>query len=86
MPVHSPMSRGKKIILSLNDKMKILDLLKQKPKLGCRSLAERFKEGLRIWNFQGYQRNSMWNFHGSQRNSVWNFQGLIKKMKWNFQG
>ena len=27
---------------------------------------------LRIWNFQGYQRNSMWNF-----------QGLIK---WNFQG
>ena len=24
--------------------MKILDLLKQKPKLGCRPLAERFKE------------------------------------------
>ena len=31
--------------------------------------------GLRIWNFQGYRRNSMWDL----------LQGLIKT-KWNFQG
>ena len=48
MPVHSPVSRGKKIILSQNDKVKIHDLLKQKPKLGCRPLAERFKETYNI--------------------------------------
>ena len=38
------LSRGKKITLSLTDKVKFLDLHKQKPKLGCRPLAELFKE------------------------------------------
>ena len=33
----------KKITLSLTDKVKLLDLYKQKPKLGCRPLAELFK-------------------------------------------
>ena len=41
-PVHSRMSRSKKNTVSLTDKLKLLDL--QKPKLGCRSLAELFKE------------------------------------------
>ena len=43
-PVHSRVSRGKKIALSLTDKVKLLDLYKQKPKLGCRLLVELFKE------------------------------------------
>ena len=43
-PVHSRVSRRKKIKLSLTDKVKLLDLHKQKPKLGCRPLAELFKD------------------------------------------
>ena len=46
-PVHSRVSRGKKITLSLTDKVKLLDLHKQKPKLGCHPLAKLFK------NFKG---------------------------------
>ena len=34
--------------------------------------------GLRIWNFQGYQRNSMWNFQGLIKNEV-EFQRVTKK-------
>ena len=33
--------------------------------------------GLRIWNFQGYQRNSMWNFQGLIKNEV-EFPRVIK--------
>ena len=47
-PVHSLVSRGKKITLSLTDKVKLLDLSKQKPNLGCRPLAELFKETYNI--------------------------------------
>ena len=47
-PVHSRVSCGKKITLSLTDKVKLLDLHKQKPKLGCRSLAEPSKETYNI--------------------------------------
>ena len=47
-PVHSRVSHGKKIMLSLTDKAKLLDLHKQKPKLGCRPLAELFKETYNI--------------------------------------
>ena len=43
-PVHSRVCRGKKITLFLTDKVKLLNLHKQKPKLGCRPLAELFKE------------------------------------------
>ena len=43
-PVHSHVSRGKKITLSLTDKMKLLDLNKQKPKLGYLALTELFKK------------------------------------------
>ena len=33
--------------------------------------------GLRIWNFQRYQRNSMWNFQGLIKNEV-EFPRVIK--------
>ena len=34
--------------------------------------------GLRIWNFQWYQRNSMWNFQGLIKNKV-EFPRVTKK-------
>ena len=34
--------------------------------------------GLRIWNFQGYQRNSMWNFQELIKNKV-EFPRVTKK-------
>ena len=40
--------------------------------------------GLRIWNFQGYQRNSMCNFGGLIKIEV-EFPRVTKKM-WNFHG
>ena len=43
-PVYTSVSRGKKITFSLTNKVKILDLRKQKPKFGCRPLPELFKE------------------------------------------
>ena len=43
-PVNLRVSRDKNIKLSLTEKVKLLDLHKQKPKLGCRPLAEHFKE------------------------------------------
>ena len=39
--------------------------------------------GLRIWNFQGYQRNSMWNFQGWKM--MWNFQGVTIPRKNNVE-
>ena len=48
VPVHSRVSRGKKIKLFLTDTVKLLDLHKQKPKLCCRSLAELFNETYNI--------------------------------------
>ena len=33
--------------------------------------------GLRIWNFQGYQRNSMWNFHGWPIKNYVQFPGVL---------
>ena len=47
-PVHSRVSCGKNIMFSLTDKVKLLDLHKQKPKLGCRPLAELFKQTCKI--------------------------------------
>ena len=47
-PVHSHVSRGKNITLFLTDKVKLLDLYKYKPKLGCRPLAEFLKETYKI--------------------------------------
>ena len=54
--------------------------------------------GVRIWNLQGYQRNSMWNFQrltkneveflpkGDQEKTMQNFQGRgLGFWSWNFQ-
>ena len=43
------------------------------------------REGLRIWNFQGYQRNSMWNFQGLIKNEV-EFPRVTKKNNVEFPG
>ena len=43
-PVRSRVIYGKKITHFLTDKVKLRDLHKQKPKLGCRLLAELFKK------------------------------------------
>ena len=48
VPVHKSDSRVKKITLSLTDKVNLLNLHKQKPKLVCRQLAEIFKETYNI--------------------------------------
>ena len=47
-PVQSRVSRGKNITISLTDKMRLLDLHKQKLRFGCRPLAELFKETYNI--------------------------------------
>ena len=44
------------------------------------------KGGLRIWNFQGYQRNSMWNFQGLIKNKMEFPKGDQEKIMWKFQG
>ena len=41
---------------------------------------------LRIWNLQGYQRNSMWDFLGLTKNEVEFPKGDHEKIMWNFQG
>ena len=43
-PVHSRVSRSKKIMLSLTGKVKLLDLHKKTPKFRCRHIAQIFKE------------------------------------------
>ena len=35
--------------------------------------------GFRIWNFQGYQRNSMWNFQGVIKKKEMEFPRVTKK-------
>ena len=47
-PVHSRVSRGKKITLSLTEKMKLLDLQKEKAKFRCLPLAVLFNETYNI--------------------------------------
>ena len=42
-------------------------------------------KGLRIWNFQGYQRNSMWSFQGLIKNEVGQFI-WSNTILWNIQG
>ena len=53
---------------------------------GYWAIPERIQTGgLRTWNFQGYQRNSMWNFQGLTKNEL-EFPRVTKKIMWNFQG
>ena len=55
-PVHSRESRVKKITISLTDKLKLLKLHKQKPKLVCRPLDELLKRlAVSKWVNQKYE-------------------------------
>ena len=79
-PVHSRVSRGKKMTLSLNEKVKLLDLHKQKPKLGCRPLAELFKETYNI-KIGKLQIAEIIKNEGNIRRKYEHFEGDMKRKK-----
>ena len=79
-PVHSRVSRGKKITLSLTDKVKLLDLHKQKPKLGCHPLGELFKETSNIEIGKSQIANILKN-ESNIRREYENFEGDAKRKK-----
>ena len=74
------MSSGKKITLSLNDKVKLLDLHIQKPKLGCRTLAELFKETYNIEIGKSQIAKIIKNENNIRREYE-NFEGDTKRKK-----
>ena len=78
--MHSRVSRGKKITLSLTDKVNLLDLHKQKPKLGCRPLAERFKETYNIEIGKSQIAKIIKN-ESNIRREYENFEGDMKKKR-----
>ena len=77
-PVHLRVSRGKKITLSLTDKVMLLDLHKKKPKLGCRPLAELFKEAYNIEIVKSQIAKTIKNKSNIQREYE-NFEGDMKR-------
>ena len=79
-PVHSRVSRGKKITFSLTDKVKLLDLYKQKPNLGCHQLAEVFKETYNIEIGKSKIAKIIKNESNIQRKYE-NFEGDMKRKK-----
>ena len=78
-PVHSRVSRGKKIMLSLTEKMKLLDLHKEKPKLRCLPLAGLFKETYNIEIGKSQIAKIIKNGRNI-RTEYGNFEGDIKRM------
>ena len=79
-PVHSSVSRGKNITLSLIDKVNLLDLHKQKPKLGCRPLADLFKETYNIKTGKSQMAKVIKN-ESNIRRGYENFEGDMKRKK-----
>ena len=79
-PVHSLVNRGKKITLFLTDKVKLLDLSKQKPNLGCRPLAELFKETYNIEIGKSQIAKIIKNESNIQR-EYGSFEGDMKRKK-----
>ena len=79
-PMHSRVSRGKKISLSLNVKVKLLDLHKQKPKLGCHPLAQLFKETYKI-EIGKSQIVKIITDESNIRREYENFEGDMKRQK-----
>ena len=77
-PVHSRVSSGKKIKLSLTGQLKLLDLRKQKPKLGCRPLAKLFKENYNIKIGKSQIAKIIKN-ESNIRREYENFEGDMKK-------
>ena len=80
--MHSRVSRGKKITLSLTDKVNLLDLHKQKPKLGCRPLAELFKETYNIEIGKSQIAKIIKN-ESNIRREYENFEGDMKKKEYS---
>ena len=80
-PLHSRVSSGKKIKLSLTGQVKLLDLCKQKSKLGCRPLAELFKENYNIETGKSQIAKIIKNESNIQREYE-NFEGDMKKKRW----
>ena len=78
--VHSRVSRGKKITLSLTDKARLLDLHKQKPEPGCRPLAELFKETYNI-EIDKSQIAKIRKNESNIRREHENFEGDMKRKK-----
>ena len=78
--VHSRMRRGKKITLSPTDKVKLLDLHKQKPKFGCHPLAELFKETY-IIEISKSQIAKILKNESNSRREYENLEGDIKRKK-----
>ena len=74
------MSRGKKITLSLTNKVKLLDLHKLKPKIGCRQLGERFKEAYNIKIGKSQIVKFIKN-ESNIRGEYENFEGDMKRKK-----
>ena len=79
-PVHSRVCRGKKITLFLTDKVKLLHLHKQKPKIGCRPLAELFKETYNI-KIGKPQIAKIIKNESNVRREYKNFEGDMKRKK-----
>ena len=94
-PAHSHVSRGKKITLSLTDKVKLLDLCKQKPKLDC-PLAELFKKTYSIKigksqiakiikNENNIRRTwKFWRWHGKKEDSKIARHGIINDVRYEW--
>ena len=78
--VYSRVSRGKNITPSLTDKVRLFDLHKQKPKLGCRSLVELFKVTYTIEIGKSQIAKIIKNESNIQREYE-NFEGDMKRKK-----
>ena len=78
--MRSHVSRVKKITLSLTEKLKLLDLHKQKPKLDCRPLAELFKETYNI-KIGKSQIAKIIKIESNIRREYENFEGDMKRKK-----
>ena len=78
-PVHSRVSRGKKITLSLTEKMKLLDLQKEKAKFRCLPLAVLFNETYNI-EIGKIQIAKVRKNERNIRRKHENFEGDMKRM------
>ena len=78
-PVHSRVSRGKKITLSLTEKMKLLDLQKEKAKFRCLPLAVLFNETYNI-EIGKIQIAKVRKNERNIRRQHENFEGDMKRM------
>ena len=79
-PVHSRVSRGKKITLSLTAKVNLLDLHKKTPKFRCHHIAQIFKETSNIEIVKSQIAKIIKN-ESNVRREYKNFEGDMKRKK-----